>query len=104
MAEKAADWKAVRAKAELNPAELAQARQRELRAQRAFRLAQVRKAQARTQAEIAREMGVSQTRVSSIERGEMSRTELGTLQAYIAAMGGTLRIVAEFEDSTVALQ
>jgi len=48
-------------------------------------------------------MGVSQSRVSSIERGEMSRTELGTLDAYVSAMGGRLRVVAEFEDGTVAL-
>jgi transcriptional regulator with XRE-family HTH domain len=68
-----------------------------------FRLAQVRRSQARTQLEVAREMGVSQSRVSSIERGEMSRTELGTLDAYVSAMGGRLRVVAEFEDGTVAL-
>ncbi|MGV9581603.1 helix-turn-helix domain-containing protein [Nocardia farcinica] len=103
MATKAVSWRDVRAKAKLDPAKLAQARQRELDVQRAFRLAQVRRSQARTQLEVAREMGVSQSRVSSIERGEMSRTELGTLDAYVSAMGGRLRVVAEFEDGTVAL-
>ncbi|MCP2290528.1 helix-turn-helix domain-containing protein [Nocardia amikacinitolerans] len=103
MAIKAQSWKDVRAKAKLDPAKVQQARQRELDAQRAFRLAQVRKAQARTQAEIAEAMGVTQTRVSRIERGDMAHTELGTLEAYVTAMGGRLRVVAEFGDDTVAL-
>ncbi|MEV0032979.1 helix-turn-helix domain-containing protein [Nocardia sp. NPDC050793] len=103
MAIKAQSWKDVRAKAELDPAKVQQARQRELDAQRAFRLTQVRKAQARTQAEIAQAMGVTQTRVSRIERGDMARTEIGTLEAYVAAMGGRLRVVAEFGDDIVAL-
>jgi hypothetical protein len=30
-------------------------------------------------------------------------TELGTLQSYVAALGGHLRIVAEFSDSSVEL-
>lgn len=33
----------------------------------------------------------------------MSHTELGTLQAYVAALGGHLRIVAEFGENTVEL-
>ncbi|MGV9614828.1 helix-turn-helix domain-containing protein [Nocardia xishanensis] len=103
MAIKAQSWNGVRAKAKLDPAKVQQARQRELDAQRAFRLAQVRKAQARTQAEIAEVMGVTQTRVSRIERGDMAHTEIGTLEAYVAAMGGRLRVVAEFGDDTVAL-
>ncbi|WP_245662717.1 helix-turn-helix domain-containing protein [Nocardia vermiculata] len=93
----------MRAAAELNPAKLAAARQREEDAQRAYRLAQVRRSQAGTQAEIAEEMGVTQTRVSRIERGDIAHTELGTLETYIAAMGGRLRIVAEFGDDSLAL-
>lgn len=48
-------------------------------------------------------MGVSQARVSKLESGDLSRTELGTLQSYVAALGGNLRIVAEFHDSAVDL-
>ncbi|NUP27874.1 MAG: helix-turn-helix transcriptional regulator, partial [Nocardia sp.] len=66
--------------------------------QRAYRLAQVRKSQARTQVEIADAMGVSQARVSDIERGDMSHTELGTLAAYVRAVGGHLRVIAEFDN------
>lgn len=103
MVAKAASWKDVRSRAKLSPAKLEQARQRELDAQRAFRLAQVRKHQDRTQEEIAKIMGVTQTRVSRIERGDMVHTELGTLEAYIAAMGGRLRVVAEFDEITLSL-
>ena len=48
-------------------------------------------------------MGVSQARVSKLEGGDLSHTELGTLQSYVAALGGTLRIVAEFGESGVEL-
>jgi hypothetical protein len=37
-------------------------------------------------------MGVSQARVSKLECGDLSHTELGTLQWYVAALGGNLRI------------
>jgi hypothetical protein len=30
-------------------------------------------------------------------------TELGTLQSYVAALGGNLRVVADFGESTVEL-
>lgn len=49
-------------------------------------------------------MGVSQARVSKLESGDLSHTELGTLQSYVAALGGELRIVAEFSDGVVELR
>jgi hypothetical protein len=49
-------------------------------------------------------MHVSQARVSNIERGELSRTELGTLQAYVEALGGHLKIVADFGDETLVVR
>ncbi len=47
--------------------------------------------------------GGSQARVSKLETGDLSHTELGTLQSYVAALGGNLRVVADFGDSTVEL-
>ena len=70
----------------------------------AQRLAEIRKAQGHArQADVAALMGVSQARVSKLESGDLSHTELGTLQSYVAALGGNLRIVAEFDDSAVEL-
>jgi hypothetical protein len=41
--------------------------------------------------------------VSKLESGDLSHTELGTLQSYVAARGGNLQIVADFGESTVEL-
>jgi predicted XRE-type DNA-binding protein len=69
----------------------------------AKRLADIRKARGHRQSEVATLMGVSQARVSKLESGDLSHTELGSLQSYVAALGGSLRIVARFSESTVEL-
>ncbi|QZT63773.1 helix-turn-helix domain-containing protein [Mycolicibacterium austroafricanum] len=69
----------------------------------AQRLADIRKAQGRRQSDVADLMGVSQARVSKLESGKLSHTELGTLQSYVAALGGNLRLTAEFTDQTIDL-
>lgn len=59
---------------------------------RAHRLAELRKAYHLTQAEVAAELGIDQSRVSRIERGDLVHTELGTLAAFVAALGGRLEV------------
>ncbi len=60
-------------------------------------LAQVRRARAMTQATLAEVMEIAQGDVSRLEH----RTDayIGTLRRYVEALGGALRIVAEFPDS-----
>lgn len=70
---------------------------------RAFRLAEVRRRQHATQVDIAMAMGVSQARVSRIEKGELSRSEVDTLAAYVQALGGKLKIIADFGDESYVL-
>ncbi|GAA2139012.1 hypothetical protein GCM10009760_20730 [Kitasatospora kazusensis] len=70
---------------------------------RAHRLAEVRKRQHATQVEVAAAMGVSQARVSRIEKGQLERSEVDTLAAYVRALGGRLKIVAEFGDESYVL-
>lgn len=70
---------------------------------RAWHLAQVRAEQDRTQEEVARAMGVKQPRVSAIERGELDTVTLSTLRAYVRALGGKLRVVADFGDQEYRL-
>lgn len=36
-------------------------------------------------------------------RGDLSHAELGTLRSYVAALGGDLRVIAEFGEGTVEL-
>lgn len=65
---------------------------------RAYRLRQVRESQAANQDDVAAAMHVSQSRVSKIERGDIAHTEVGTLRSYVQALGGELRVVADFGD------
>lgn len=67
----------------------------------AHRLADVRKKQAVRQVDLAERMHVSQARVSKIERGDLTHTEFGTLNAYVGALGGKLRVVADFGTETI---
>lgn len=55
-------------------------------------LKELRKTLGKTQAEIAQVLGVSQSRVSQIENGNIDVMELETLRAYAAALGGHLDI------------
>ena len=80
------------------------ARKETLEAVRAHRLAEIRKAHGHArQGDVAAVMGVPQARVSKLESGDLSHTEVETLQSYAAALGGNLRVVADFGESTVEL-
>jgi DNA-binding XRE family transcriptional regulator len=57
-----------------------------------YHLKELRKALGKTQAEIAAVLGVSQSRVSQIENGDLAAMELDTLRAYAQALGGHLDI------------
>jgi DNA-binding XRE family transcriptional regulator len=70
---------------------------------RAYRLAEVRRRQHATQTDIAKVMGVTQARVSRIEKGELVRSEVDTLAAYVQALGGKLKIIADFGDESFVL-
>lgn len=48
-------------------------------------------------------MHVSQRRGSAVEHGELSRTELGTVTAYVEALGGRVKVVADFEDEALTI-
>jgi DNA-binding XRE family transcriptional regulator len=65
-------------------------------ANRAHRLAEMRRRLGLTQAEVADRMHVRQERVSAIERAKIDTSELRTLAAYVKALGGRLEIVADF--------
>ncbi|MFJ9244810.1 XRE family transcriptional regulator [Streptomyces sp. NPDC101776] len=67
------------------------------------RLAELRKRQHTTQAQVAEAMGVTQARVSRIEKGQLERSEVDTLAAYVKALGGELKIVADFGDESYVL-
>lgn len=70
---------------------------------RAHRLVEVRKRQNVTQVEVAAVLGLSQARVSQIEKGQLERGEAETLAAYVEALGGKLKIIADFGDEAYVL-
>jgi DNA-directed RNA polymerase specialized sigma subunit len=72
-----------------------EARAQELIAQE-MALRELRKAHHRTQASIAKQLGISQDGVSRLEK--RSDLLLSTLRNYVESMGGNLRLVAEFPD------
>ncbi|GAA2386236.1 hypothetical protein GCM10010170_096550 [Dactylosporangium salmoneum] len=63
---------------------------------RGWRLAELRKRREMTQDQVASRMGVSVARVSQIEAGSVSTQEV--LARYIEALGGTLKLIADFGD------
>ncbi|VBA36255.1 Putative antitoxin HigA2 [Mycobacterium attenuatum] len=104
----ARNWREIRAEAiaqgRLDPGRADEARKEMHDAVQAQRLAEIRNAHGHArQQDVAALMGVSQARVSKLEGGDLSHIELGTLQSYVAALGGNLRVVADFGDSTVEL-
>jgi len=103
----ARNWKEVREQAVtdglLDEQRVRDARNDLTEAVRAHRLADVRKKQAVRQVDLAAQMNVSQARVSKIERGDLNHTELGTLTAYVEALGGELRVIADFGGETITV-
>jgi len=107
MADHWATWDELRAKdsaaGRIDEAKVAEHRQRMLDAQRAYRLAEVRKSLGLTQTDVAAAMHVSQRRVSAVEHGDLTRTSLGTVATYVAALGGRVEIVASFGDERIVI-
>lgn len=96
-------WKEVRAKSGLDKERVAARQEHMLAEVRAHRLAELRTRQELSQSELAERMGVSQSRVSAIERGELTTTELSTIKNYITALGGHLQIIADFGGEKLVL-
>jgi DNA-binding XRE family transcriptional regulator len=63
---------------------------------RGWRLAELRKRREMTQEQVAARMGVSVARISQIEAGDVSTQDV--LSRYITALGGTLKLIADFGD------
>jgi DNA-binding XRE family transcriptional regulator len=101
-----AEWSDVRARGrEADPRSAGEqvagkgaARERREAYVRGHQLAEMRAAAGVTQAELAGALGVSQARVSRIEHGEISGIEI--IRAYVAALGGTIDVVARLGDRT----
>ena len=68
-----------------------------------YRLGELRVEARLTQVQVAERMGISQARVSQLERGDVNQLEVDTVRRYVAALGGRLRMVANFDDHDVVI-
>jgi DNA-binding XRE family transcriptional regulator len=64
-------------------------------------LKELRQSLGLTQAQVARDLGVSQSRVSQIENGNLEAMELETLRAYAGALGGHVEVTVSVGLHTV---
>jgi len=67
----------------------------------AMALADLRRAQAHTQQQLAQTLGVNQAWISRVER--QTDMYLSTLRSYIEALGGELQVSARFDDTLIRL-
>ena len=95
-------WSDVRAKhvTAAGPDLVAEHAERMLARVRAHSLAEMRRRKGLTQRQVAEGMGVSTSRVSQIEHGDLSG--LDVLDRYIQALGGQLDLVATYESRCAA--
>jgi DNA-binding XRE family transcriptional regulator len=63
---------------------------------RGWPLAELRRRREMTQEQVAARMGISVSRASQIENGDVSTQDV--LAHYIAALGDTLKLIADFGD------
>jgi len=70
----------------------------------ASRLAEVRKHRRVTQQDLAETLGVSQSRVSQVERQSVDDTVVSTLAAYVEALGASILILADFGEEQFVLR
>jgi DNA-binding XRE family transcriptional regulator len=68
-----------------------------------YLLRQLRKSQGLSQEQLAERMGVSQRRVSAIERGKVDRSEVATIRSYVTALGGELKLVAQIGETSTLI-
>ena len=99
-------WDQVRTELGLNTADVAHHRIRlEIDADTgACHLAEIRKRRRVTQQDLAETLGVSQSRVSQIERQGIDVTVLSTLAAYVEALGASILILADFGEEQFVLR
>jgi transcriptional regulator with XRE-family HTH domain len=81
-----------------DPVEVQRHMKRMLAEVRAYRLKELRKELNITQVELAKQLHVSQNRISRIEHGDIEKSQVDTLRKYVEAVGGTLTLEVQVGD------
>lgn len=96
-------WSDVRARRPVDDAVIADHVERMKAEERAYRLREIREEQGVTQKELADRMSLTQPTISALESGDLDRSGLATLRAYVEALGGTVEVTATFGNRKLVL-
>lgn len=100
---KTVSWDEVRAKRPANKARVAEHIARIKAEQHAYKLREIRKQQGITQKELADRMELTQPTISALEAGDLEKSGLATVRAYVEALGGSIEVTATFGNQKVVL-
>lgn len=100
---KTVSWNDVRAKRPVDDAVVAEHVARMEAEERAYRLREIREEQGVTQKELAERMDLTQPTISALEAGDLDRSGLSTVKAYVEALGGTIEVTATFGNRKLVL-
>lgn len=100
---KTVSWSDVRAKRPIDDAAVAKHVARMETEERAYKLREIREEQGVTQKELADRMSLTQPTISALESGDLDRSGLATLKAYVEALGGTVEVTATFGNRKLVL-
>jgi len=98
-----ADLSAYLAKRGISEEQMERAREATRSYMDAYALREARTDGGMTQAQLAESMGVSQNRVSRMERGDLGVMSLDTIRRYVEALGGTVSLVADLPTGRITL-
>jgi DNA-binding XRE family transcriptional regulator len=96
-------WTEVRTQRPPDAAAVARHRARFDAEARAYQLREIREEQGLTQAQLAERMQITQPTISALESGNLDRSGLTTLKAYVEALGGTVEVTATFGERKLVL-
>ena len=85
-------WSEVASEIKTDEAKVQRLTRKYLAISRKALLEDLRKDKGLTQSDLANALGVDQSRISRIENGALDTFEVGTLQEYAEALGGTLEV------------
>lgn len=97
------DWRAAQGFDEENEEETAIAVKKLLRTTALFQLRVLRLEKGLTQQQLADQLGITQNRVSKLERLDLEKAELRTIKKYIEALGGKLVLTVELDEEDFTL-
>lgn len=100
---KTVEWKEARSRRPVDEGAVAAERDRLRAEERAYRLREIREEKGLTQQELAGRMNLTQPTISALESGDLQRSGLATLMAYVEALGGTVEVTARFGDRRLLL-